>query len=161
MIAMIKIPLEKNVDRNIFIKKELHTFTRNNLALTIKEFYLNFSNSKKIKENDVFHIHNKKDLKNLFNKLNNIIKGKTIKCLLKTNSNWFKVQLKRISKNVIQILFLKKLESKKVLQKIDHLKNTIKKLRLEGIHSSSINNYISHFFEYNFANINGANVSTK
>lgn len=71
------------------------------------------------------------------------------------------MQLKRISKNVIQILFLKKLESKKVLQKIDHLKNTIKKLRLEGIHSSSINNYISHFFEYNFANINGANVSTK
>jgi len=155
MIAMIKIPLKKNVDRNIFIKKELHTFSRNNLALTIKEFYLDFSNTEKIKENDVFHIHNKEDLKNLFNKLNNVIKGKTTKCLLKTNFNWFKVQLKRISKNVIQVLFLKKLESKKLLQKIDHLKNTIKKLRLGGVHSSSINNYISHFFEYNFANING------
>ncbi len=152
---MKKIPHKKEFKGSTFLKKEFILVNSNSKFVTypikIKDFYLNLFHDTLFKENDVLLIHQDDYHLELFTRLKKKIKGKKIKCLLKTKLNWFKIRLKQISENIIQILFVKKITSKDILKKINRLKQNIQKLKMQAVENNKIKNYISHYFEYNFS----------
>ena len=120
-----------------------------NIQLEVNDYYLQFNDPKnKLANFSQISIHKHTYGEKLFAKVSTLVKDGCVSCLIRINDRWIFTSINIVSKDKIEISYIKELKDEPELQKIYYLSNTIMKLKNKLIPKKIVKKYISNYFEY-------------